>query len=71
MKGKKCSKREANSFLIEQTSFQNGFGVQKSKQKVTKVVSLNKNCEKLYKHIFILTLLYVTLFNPFMPEYFQ
>ena len=30
----------ANSFLLEKTPFQNGYDVQKSKQEVTKVVSL-------------------------------
>ena len=43
----KSSTLGANSFLLEQTLFQNGLGVQKSKQKATKVVSRVKNKENL------------------------
>ena len=36
----------ANSFLLEQTPFQEGLGVQESDQEVTKVVSLIKHVGK-------------------------
>ena len=38
--GKNLLPMGANSFLLEWTPFQKGFGVQESKPKVTKVVSL-------------------------------
>ena len=43
LKGKNLLPSGAKAFLLEQTSFQKGLGVQESKKGVTKVPSLEKN----------------------------
>ena len=52
LKGKNLLPLEANSFLLEYP-FQKGFGVWKSKQDITEVVSLVKNGRKSTKSIHI------------------
>ena len=48
LQGKNLLQKGANSFLLEKIFFQKCFGVQKEKQKVTKVVSLVNKWHKIY-----------------------
>ena len=50
LKGKKKYPTEANAFLLGQTHFQKGLGVQERKQEVSDIVSLVKTGRSSTKH---------------------